>query len=101
MGNEREALVKKKVCEYLDTIAGLWWDRREALGLSYKKGVPDLYAVYKGYHIEIETKREKGGKLSTMQEKFKAAAPTYGMIYVNAKSVDDVKRLIKRIDEVK
>lgn len=45
-------------------------ERRNAGGFSYKKGIPDLYAVINGIHLEIEVKAP-GGSLSTMQEKFR------------------------------
>lgn len=93
-----ERTVKKDICKYLDSIPNLYWERREALGTSYKKGVPDIFAVYKGYHIEIETKREEGGKLSTMQEKFVSKCKKYGMIYILADKVEDVRNLINKID---
>lgn len=45
-------------------------ERRNAGGFSYKKGIPDLYAVINGIHLEIEVKAP-GGHLETMQEKFR------------------------------
>lgn len=50
--------------------APLYWEHRSGSGgFSYKKGVPDLFVVVSGHHIEIETKAPDG-KLSAMQEKF-------------------------------
>lgn len=97
--SKKESKVKEQICDYLKSIDDLYFERREALGPGYKKGVPDLFAVYKGYHIEIETKRETGGRLSTMQEKFASKARKYGMVYVLADSLEDVKDIIKKIDE--
>lgn len=96
-----EAKVKADIMEYLKTREDVFVQRREALGTSYKKGVPDLYVVYKGYHIEIETKKEKGGHLSTEQEKFASKCPRYGMIYILARSVSDVDHIFKTIDSLK
>lgn len=45
-------------------------ERRNAGGFSYKKGIPDLYAVINGIHLEIEVKAP-GGALSTLQEKYR------------------------------
>lgn len=45
-------------------------ERRQAGGFSYKMGIPDLYAVIDGRHIEIEVKAP-GKTLRPMQEKFR------------------------------
>lgn len=92
-----EGKVKKQITDYLESLhkeKKVWYQRREAIGFSYKKGVPDLYAVCKGYHIEIEVKRGIGGELSTMQEKFRSECKNYGMIYILADSLYEVKNVI-------
>lgn len=51
--------------------APLYWEHRSGSGgFSYKKGVPDLFVVANGHHLEIELKASSG-KLSAMQEKFR------------------------------
>ena len=64
--------------------------RREAAGFNYKKGLPDIYCVYKGKHIEIEVKDPKG-ETSVMQDKQKILLENAGAIYILAKDVNDVK----------
>ena len=69
-------------------------ERRQAGGYSYKKGIPDLYAVVNGYHLEIEVKKP-GGELSSMQEKFRDRCFKLGILWVCADKVDDVKEFVK------
>ena len=35
----------------------LFFEKRQAGGWNYKKGMPDLYVVYKGIHYEFEIKK--------------------------------------------
>lgn len=69
-------------------------ERRQAGGFSYKKGLPDLYVVYNGLHIEIEVKRV-GGHQSPMQEKWEDRFEKLGIPYILADSVDDVKNFFE------
>ena len=93
-----EKRVQSAICDYLSELenAGypLYHERRQAGGYSYKMGIPDLYAVFNGQHIEIEVKKP-GGERSSMQYKWERKAKSYGMLYVCAESVDDVKILFK------
>ncbi len=69
-------------------------ERRQAGGFSYKAGIPDLYAVYDGYHIEIEVKRP-GGSLRVMQEKYKEKCEQLHIRYICASSVNEMKAKMK------
>lgn len=68
-----EKEVQNKILEELHNMRDeglpIFFERRQAGGISYKKGMPDIYVVFNGIHIEIEVKR-LGGHLSTMQEKW-------------------------------
>lgn len=79
-----EARVQSKICSYLTSLQEknlpLYWERRQAGGFNYKKGIPDLYVVFNGRHIEIETKA-KNGKLSTMQEKWQTKCKKLNITY--------------------
>lgn len=44
----------------------IFYQKRQAGGFNYKKGIPDIYLVIAGEHIEVEVKAA-GGKLSAMQ----------------------------------
>lgn len=68
-------------------------ERRNAGGFSYKKGIPDLYAVINGIHLEIEVKAP-GGSMSTMQEKFRDKCKRLG---INWCCVDDINDFIWNI----
>ena len=70
-------------------------ERRNAGAFNYKKGVPDLYGIINGYHIEIEVKADDG-ELSTMQEKFQDRLIKINCAYVCAKSLKDVQDYIIR-----
>lgn len=69
-------------------------ERRQAGGFNYKSGIPDLFVVYNGYHIEIETKTEIG-ELRSMQEIYKKYFENINVIYICARSLDDVKKIMK------
>ena len=70
------------------------YDRRQAGGFSYKKGIPDVWASYDGRHIEIEVKVPEK-ELRPMQEKFKLKCQQRNTLYLCAKSLQDVKNFIK------
>ena len=69
-------------------------ERRQAGGFSYKAGIPDLYAVYDGYHIEIEVKRP-GGSQSPMQEKYEMMCKKCNILYICASSLLEVENFFK------
>lgn len=74
----------------------LFYERRQAGGASYKKGIPDIYAVYNGIHIEIEVKKP-GGKQSTMQEKFQKMCENINIIYICVDNLVDFKEIFNII----
>ena len=43
-----------------------YYERRTAVGLSYRKGVPDLWFAKNGKHYEVELKKTNGSR-STLQ----------------------------------
>lgn len=97
-----EKKVQNSIIKYLKELKNnnepILFERRQAGGLSYKKGIPDLYAVYNGIHIEIEVKQENG-KLSTLQERFKETCNKCNIIYIctdNLQQVKDLFELLKK-----
>lgn len=69
-------------------------ERRQAGGYSYKMGIPDLYIVINGQHVEIEVKRP-GGELRPMQVKFKEMCERRHIHYLCADNLDIVKEYIR------
>lgn len=87
-----EKQVQNRIIAFLkkEETAGepLFFERRQAGGFSYKRGIPDLYAVFNGVHIEIEVKAING-KLSTMQEKFRDKCKKRNILYICTNSLDE------------
>lgn len=77
----------------------IFYERRQAGGFSYKKGIPDLYCVYYGYHIEIEVKAENG-ELSVMQEKFRDMCTKNKIFWICSNSLDDFKIKFGHIESI-
>ena len=52
-----EKKVQNSIMDYLKQLdkdgLPVMVERRQAGGFSYKMGIPDLYAVVNGYHLEI------------------------------------------------
>lgn len=93
-----EKSVQNSIINYCKKLADkgfpIMYERRQAGGFSYKMGIPDLYVVINGIHIEIEVKRP-GGQLRPMQEKFKDKCCKLHIAYLCADNLDDVKLFIK------
>ena len=96
-----EKQIQNDILDYLKylkhSFKPIFYERRQAGGLSYKKGIPDIYCVYNGIHIEIEVKKP-GGQLSTMQEKFRDMCKTNNIKWI---CVDDVEQLKTYLDSIK
>ena len=95
-----EKKVQNEILKYLDKLEKdgrkIFHERRQAGGFNYKKGIPDIYCVVNGKHIEIEVKKP-GGKLSTMQEKFRDKCE---LLNINWIVVDDISELKEYMQEV-
>ncbi len=95
-----EKYVQNDIINYLKKLQKegrkLFFERRQAGGFSYKRGICDLYAVYEGIHIEIEVKAE-GGELSVNQEKWKEKCKKLNIIYICAYSLEEFKNFFENI----
>ena len=69
----------------------IFFERRQAGGFSYKMGIPDLYAVYDGQHIEIEVKAP-GCNLRPMQIKFKQQCEQKNILYICCSDLQDLRQ---------
>lgn len=89
--------MQNQIVDYLKVLAKanypVYVERRQAGGFSYKMGIPDLYAVIKGQHVEIEVKRP-GGHLRPMQEKWRDKCKQLNIHYCCADDVEVVKSYI-------
>lgn len=94
-----EKYIQNEICKYLKSIEDdhpIFWERRQAGGFSYKKGLADLYAVVDGLHIEIEVKRP-GGHQSPRQEAFERLCKKKNILYICVDNADEVKSVIKAV----
>lgn len=93
-----EKSVQNSILRYLAQLKKegkkIMYERRQAGGFSYKKGIPDIYFVYDGIHVELEVKRP-GGELSSMQKKYRDMCFNNNVLYLCADSVDVVKSFIE------
>jgi len=73
----------------------IFYERRQAGGFSYKMGIPDVYFVYNGKHVEVEVK-SKNGSLRTMQEKFRDRCKLINIDYICCNDIDDFKIFMQK-----
>lgn len=97
-----EQKVQNKIERYLKSLqkqgVPLFFEKRQAGGFTYRKGLPDMYIVLYGKHIEIEIKA-KDGKISTMQEMWQRR---FKEVYkIPCCVVDDEKEVEKIIESMK
>lgn len=93
MAKKDETLLQEKVLKYFKTLQlsghPIFYDRRVAGGLSYEEGVPDIYCVYNGVHIEIELK-VVGGAVRARQEAFERKCRNWGILYIRPDTYKEV-----------
>src|SRR5690554_1764098 len=70
---QSEKDVQNEILKYLKKLKSkghpIHYEKRQAGGLSYKRGIPDIYFIYYGLHFEVEVKGT-GGELSSDQETY-------------------------------
>lgn len=76
----------------------VFYEKRQAIGYQYHKGIPDIYCILNGYHLEIEVKRP-GGSRSTMQETYERILKNAGAIYACVDSFEQFKQLYDEYKE--
>lgn len=79
-----EKLLQNKILSWLREFKKsnkIYYEKRYPSGLAYKKGLPDLYVVYKGLHLEFELK-SPDGELSSMQEIYQDLFNDIAVYYV-------------------
>lgn len=91
-----EKKIQNEIISYLSSLPYCYVERRSPFGFSYKKGIADLFFVYKGIHVEVEIKREDGAT-SSMQDKWKERCLRLFIPYIEARSKEDVKKWIENL----
>lgn len=95
-----EKRVQNAIVNYLNALRDegypVFVERRNAGGFSYKKGIPDLYAVVNGVHFEIEVKAP-GEHLKTMQEKYRDKCKRLNMLWICAEDLLAVKEIVSKL----
>lgn len=75
-----EKRVQNAIVNFLKTKPGIYIERRNAGGLGYKAGRPDLWFVWQGRHCEVEVKAP-GGTAGSLQLKHEDALVAAGSCY--------------------
>lgn len=95
-----EKRVQNAILNYLKKLKEeghpIVYERRQALGSS-KMGMPDIWVLYNGVHIEIECKKPVDGELRTMQEKQRDLLIKAGAVYICPHSKEEVVELFNNL----
>lgn len=95
-----EKLVQSKIMAHLKKLQDeghpLYYERRQAGGFAYRKGLPDVYFVYAGEHHEVEIKK-LGGTMSTTQETWQRRFKQLGIPHICVDSITDFKDYIAKV----
>lgn len=101
MSNTPETKVKKEIKKYLKRLSDegqlIYSEVREAGGYQFRKGLPDMWALINGVHLEIEIKRPDGGRRSTMQLKWAEIFDHLGVPYCCVDSPEQLDDVIKKL----
>lgn len=90
-----EDKVKKKITDYCDQH-DIYWERRQAMAIAYRKGLPDLWMIVGGKHLECEVKAP-GGSRSNLQYQKEKLLVSHGAEYICADNLDD---FVKKVEEL-
>lgn len=94
-----ETIIKNSINKYLKKLEKnnekIFIQRRQAGGFNYRTGLPDIYIVYNGVHIEIEVK-SKTGFLSKMQIKWEKKFKELGIPWICCSDVNDLKNFLSQ-----
>lgn len=72
-----------------------YFERRQAVGLDYHKGIPDIWFTKHGKHYEIELKKP-GGVRSTMQVKWAQRLVKMGCEYALVDSFEQFLEIYEK-----
>lgn len=92
-----EKKVQNKIEKYLDELISqgipIYYERRQAQGVGYKYGLPDLFLVINGIHVEVEVKAPNGD-VRAAQEKWEMRFKNLGILYTRPHSLEEFKNFI-------
>ena len=97
MPRQPEGRLSKKIRDYLEG-RGAWVCKIQGDGDTYQEvGLPDLFVCYRGYFIGLEVK-QPGGKPSPRQLLVLKRIRQAGGIAEIVESVDEVERILAKLD---
>ena len=101
MSKQTESIIAKDCLKLLDNLIAnghpIYYEHRSGGGgFSYKKGLPDLFIVVDGIHIECELKTPWGER-SSMQEKWATKFALLNIKYMCPRSFVDFRDYILEI----
>lgn len=95
---KKEKTIQASIIKYIKDLESkgypVYIERRSSGGPGYKMGSADLFIVYNGKHVEVEVKNEIG-ELKPLQEKWRSFCVKNHISYILARSLDDIKKIIK------
>ena len=92
---ERDSVAAiKKYLSSLGSDVFFWKEHGSVYGTN---GVPDIICCYKGRFLGLECKRP-GGRLTELQKRAIKKINRAGGVACRVESVEDVKRVIERVD---
>lgn len=91
-----EKKLQNKIIALLESDPTVYYERRQAGGFSYKAGLPDLWFLKNGKHVEVEVKAPNGYPtgLQLSKEKVLRAA---GSLYWRGKNFEDFEKFFVQL----
>lgn len=86
-----EKSIQNDILKFLKQVPNLYFERRQAGGLSYRSGIPDVWFVYRGLHVEVEVKAPFG-TAGSLQLKHEEKLRNAGSLYWRGMSSSDFKK---------
>lgn len=93
-----ERTITDEILRYLRGQGECWCFKVAGSG-SQMRGVPDIVGCWHGRFLALEVKRPKVGRLSKMQTYVIGQIAGAGGMVAVVRSVDDVKTLLKEVDD--
>lgn len=94
-----ESQIQKSFINYLKKLQkegkNIFYEKRQAGGYIYRKGIPDLYIVINSIHIEVEIKKE-GGERSNLQFRWEKYFNKISIPYYVCDNLEEFKKIIKK-----